>query len=651
MAYSFLSPSPSAGGLSFPSCGSSALVFSCGGFWSLSPFLPPDFFPPDFLSPSPSAGGLSPATSITSSASAHPYMGSFSTQSGSVENAYGSAVTISCVSGLRNPIFCFATSLIMLRLLSDAIAVDERLEVVNLDLSDVRHVERIIGSRIDIRLCHDTAHRYGNIHANKAALVDISDHSVLLADACTDAEPTLSDHEVNALCLGDVVIDEVLHDGYGRRISVDTHHRAVDVREVRGVNEDVVWNGSVVVLRTSPSGDDCLVDVIEDLGRCLVRPVSLPACTCSDRCRCDLLVVEQPRRAVCLLSEIGVDVHVLVVVEANTIVVDVLDATPGDCAAQLVLNLDGHGNLIREHLIEVFAEIGLNPTHGVLNTADAIALSASHAVLNIECRRCLNPAAAALDLDVAGVGRTRQRLTKKRVELFELALEEREPTRYGCRIHCQKRRSAALRCNRKIILFLHICSPLLHALTRDDRKFCDVARICSARPLDARQLDAVSCLIRGTEVADLCSCGARSADHLRADINLCADLRRPPCADCGHAATLQHITRFTNDVKSEVLRRVNLRGLDLAHRNASKVCGSVRRSEKRDRSIILLDDRSAERDVRRSCGNGARAADLIALTRRLPRIAIGHVDSDCSSRHNYFSSFLQCGLRLRQFSP
>jgi len=237
---------------------------------------------------------------------------------------------------------------------------------------------------LDIGLRHNAAHRHRYIHTNKPLFITIRYETVRTARPGPFAEPAFADKQVDAFLRRNVVFRKVLHNrdtalyaGYGER-------RHVEVRKVRRIDEDVVRDRAIVVLCRFPGVQNRVVNILQNFFRRLTLPRRLLRCALCHGNGGNIGVVDNPCRTVLRLSEIGIDVHILIKIQTDTVVIDLLDTAACDSAAKLILNLNRHGDFIGHYLVQIFAEISLDTADIILHAADAVRLSARYAVLDVK---------------------------------------------------------------------------------------------------------------------------------------------------------------------------------------------------------------------------------------------------------------------------
>nr|DAG18324.1 MAG TPA: hypothetical protein [Caudoviricetes sp.] len=492
---------------------------------------------------------------------------------------------------------------------SDAVHIQHGGAVHQLDLGDVCHVGGVIADVGDVGGAHDAGERNQLIHLEEAFLADIDYHAVAAGGASALDPAGRGDDQLHAVVCSYVVLLQEVVDGFGAKL---TEHRGGDVAVLLVGNEDVVGDGVLVVLAGGPDSGDGVIDVFQDLLRDLVGPLGGAAGTRGDRSGLDDIgVVDQTGGAVLLEADVDVGVHMLIIGQADALLQQLVEAAADAVGALHILEHDPQGSGEDMRLECVLADRCLHERYAVGTTAGdgRITRAICNAVGDRHGRNVIDPAAAYLDGNIAGIGDTGKGLADERVALFELTGEECAAALDGCGIHHGNARGRTAHCGAAesedtgiggadVLEICHRIALLLGVCTGEDDQLGHTVRICCAAPLAVGQFDGVTGGLVVRSSLKAAHAGGRIVGSGRdADVNVAAESGRTALAQHIDAAALEHTAGVAGSIDAGVLVGVGKGALDLASCHAGKFVGSGAGAAHDDDFAALVHEGGAKGNV------------------------------------------------------
>nr|DAG49121.1 MAG TPA: hypothetical protein [Caudoviricetes sp.] len=481
---------------------------------------------------------------------------------------------------------------------SDAVHVQDGGGVEQLHLGNVCHVCGIIADVSHIGGSHDAAHRHQFIHLDVTGLVHVTHHAVGLTGACTLAPAAAADEQLTTILDSGVVLHQEVVDGFGCQIG---HHGGQDVVVLLIRQQDVVGDGIGVILAGSPHSAQQVVHVLQDLLRGLILPLGRGGVRtiAGSSGLGDIGVVQQAGGAVVLEAGVDVGIHVLVVGQADAVLQQLIQAAADEVGALHVHEVHTQSCAEQMCLVCALCHISLNDgsTVGTACAHSTGAGAAGDAVSHVHGGDVIDPAAAGLDGDIAGIGDAGEGLADQRVTLFQLTGQECATRRNACCVHGKRRagrrNTAQLRGKHTgiesadILEICHILFLLLHVLTGENDQLGHAVCVCRASPLAAGQLHGVGAVLFGFKAA---YDGIRVRTILDdADVHRTATLGRAFLAQHVDAAALEYAACITGGVCTGVLVDVGQGRAHLAACNTHKlVCGDAGALHQDDSTVRVI---------------------------------------------------------------
>ena len=303
----------------------------------------------------------------------------------------------------------------------------------------------------------------------------------------------------------------------------------------------------------------------------------------------------------------------LIVGQAHAVLKELVERAAYEVGALHILKHDAQRN--REHvgLVDALIKRRLNNREAIsaARSYRAVARAAGQTVGHGEGGNIVNPAAARLDNDIAGICNRGQRLTDERVALFKLAGKKRitggntgsvhskdviDSTRSGG--HAGRNHAAVGSAHILKSHYRYLLSGVIH---RQYAELGDAVNVSRARPLAVSELDGVRAVGLGLETTNN-SAGVRSISR-DADVDRAAEGRSAALALNIDSAALEHGDGLAHGVLARALVKVIQHALDFATGDADELGSGSRRAHRDNRHTVVL-ERGAERN---RCSTTSRA--------------------------------------------